>query len=190
MRADYDSIHTVRLSRRWGWGLASLIGVLVVIMLGWRMLDVAGQRSEAATLENLHAGLNRLALEETAQGRTLHRHWLQANPFAQLRWQADDYCGELVALSQSRAGCWYFWPAQHWVVHRGDEQAGAVEGIRAWRLRAIPERSQQAAETNDSHKAASNGGQSALSNDGLLAVELEQISMGQLQVYLRAEQEE
>lgn len=91
MRADYDSIHTVRLSRRWGWGLASLIGVLVVIMLGWRMLDVAGQRSEAATLENLHAGLNRLALEEAAQGRTLHRHWLQANPFAQLRWQAAGY---------------------------------------------------------------------------------------------------
>ena len=37
MTADYDSIHTVRLSRRWGWGLASLIGVLVVVMLGWRM---------------------------------------------------------------------------------------------------------------------------------------------------------
>ncbi len=174
MTVDYDSIHTVRLSRRWGWGLASLIGVLVVAMLGWRMLDVAGQRSEAATLENLHAGLNRLALEETAQGRTLHRHWLQANPFAQLRWQADDYCGELMALSQSRAGCWYFWPAQHWVVHRGDEQAGAVEGMRAWRLRAIPERSQQAEK----------------SNDGLLAVELEQISISQLQVYLQAEQEE
>ena len=71
-----------------------------------------------------------------------------------------------------------------------DEQAGAVEGIRAWRLRAIPERSQQAAETNDSHKAASNDGQSAVSSDGLLAVELEQISTEQLQVYLRAEQEE
>ena len=182
MTADYDSIHTVRLSRRWGWGLASLIGVLVVTMLGWRMLEVAGQRSEAATLENLHAGLNRLALEEAAQGRTLHRHWLQANPFAQLRWQTEDYCGELEVLSLARVGCWYFWPAQHWVVHRGGEQAGAVDGMRAWRLRAIPEHSQQTAKSND--------GQSAVLSDGLLAIELEQISAGQLQVYLQAEQEE
>ena len=182
MTADYDSIHTVRLSRRWGWGLASLIGVLAVIMLGWRMLDVAVQRSEAATLENLQAGLNRLALEETAQGRTLHRNWLQANPFAQLRWQADDYCGELEVLSQARAGCWYFWPAQHWVVHRGDEQAGAVEGMRAWRLRAIPERSLQAAQSHNSSQT--------VVSDGLLAVELEQISTDRLQVYLQLEKEE
>ena len=139
------------------------------------------QRSEAATLENLQAGLNRLALEETAQGRTLHRNWLQAT-FAQLRWQAEDYCGELEELTQARAGCWYFWPAQHWVVHRGGEQAGAVDGMRAWRLRAIPERSQQAEKSND--------GQSAVLSDDLLAVELEQISTGQLQVYLQAEQEE
>lgn len=178
----------MRLSRRWASGLASLI------RCWWWSCWAGGCSTSPLSAANtatwkIYAGLNRQALEEAAKAARCTG--IGCRPSAPRKRAAGRRLLRRAGLlSQARAGCWC-WPAQRWVVHRGGEQAGAVDGMRAL-APAGDTGTQPAGGTirNDSQGAASNDGQSAVSSDGLLAIELEQISTGQLQVYLQAEQEE
>lgn len=141
MRADYDSIHTVRLSRRWGWGLASLILVGVLVSWGWKMAEVSERRAMQATQENLQTSLSHLSAEWVAKDGVRDQSLVTQNPFGLLRWMPDNYCGELDEKLSIESGCWYWQPSHSWVIYQprfagggwGREQMPYV-----WRLLAVP----------------------------------------------------
>jgi hypothetical protein len=139
---DYQAGYWVRRARLLGWGLSLVMALGVLLVLGWKIAEVSERRAMQATREHLAASLAVLAAERVAQDRALETAWKNSNPFVLLRWQQDNYCGELAAGDEPGAGCWYWLPRQAWVLYRARFADGWMgEGSRrhAWRLVAVPE---------------------------------------------------
>ncbi len=140
MRPDYDADDTVRHMRRIGWGGALLILLGIALALGWKIAQVSERRAMDATREHLAASLSSLAAETMAKDQVLEPVWRKRNPFVLLRWQQDNYCGELVAGYEPQAGCWYWLPSEAWVMYRARFADGWTRGwgeVRVWRLLVV-----------------------------------------------------
>jgi hypothetical protein len=139
---DYQADYWVRRSRLLGWAL--LLGMLLVLLLvlGWKIAEVSEQRAMQATREHLAASLTGLAAELMARDQVADAAWKRRNPFVLLRWQQDNYCGELAPGDSPRAGCWYWLPGPAWVLYRprfAGEWMERGREVHAWRLQAVPE---------------------------------------------------
>ena len=142
MSPDYAADYWVRRSRLVGWVLALAMLLSVVLALGWKIAEVSEERAMQATREHLAASLSSLAAEQMAKDRVLDEAWKNKNPFVLLRWQQDNYCGELAAGDAPQNGCWYWLQNQAWVLYRArfaDGWTGGGSGVHAWRLLAVPE---------------------------------------------------
>lgn len=131
----------VRSWRRRGWLLLALMLLPAIAALAWRILQVSEERAYQATLESLAASLNGLVAENVARGGLSAAQALDENPFALLRWQPDDYCGELRQAQEARRGCWYYLPEPHWVLYRSrffDRWQGSGDELHLFRLVAVP----------------------------------------------------
>ncbi len=141
MSPDYEVDRTVRRMRWLGRGCTVVIALGIVLALGWKMAQVSEQRALDATRENLAASLNSLATEQMAKNQVLDEAWRKRNPFVLLRWQQDNYCGELAAGAEPQTGCWYWLPAQAWVLYRprfADEWTKEWGEMRVYRLLTVP----------------------------------------------------
>ncbi|MEE1949215.1 hypothetical protein V0R48_09540 [Pseudomonas alcaligenes] len=143
MSPDYQADYWVRRARLFGWGLILVMALAVVLALGWKIAEVSELRAMDATRAHLAASLSGLAAEQMAKDRVLDEAWKRKNPFVLLRWQQDNYCGELTAPGEPQAGCWYWLPPQAWVLYRtrfADGWKGRGHELHAWRLVVVPER--------------------------------------------------
>jgi len=141
MSPDYGVDGQVRLARRWGRAITVLILLGLVLAMAWKIAQVSEARAMQATREHLSASLNSLAAEHIAQDRVLDPAWSKTNPFVLLRWQQDNYCGELAAGEPARRGCWYWLPARAWVLYRARFASGWIDErgeVQAWRVQALP----------------------------------------------------
>ncbi len=137
MSPDYGVDDQVRLARRWGRAISGLILLSLALAMAWKILQVSEARAMQATREHLAASLNSLAAEHIAKDRVLDPAWSKTNPFVLLRWQQNDYCGELAAGAKPRSGCWYWLPAQAWVLYQARFSDGWSLGqgeMQAYRL--------------------------------------------------------
>ena len=137
MSPDYGVDGQVRLARRWGRAITVLILLGLVLAMAWKIAQVSETRAMQATLEHLSASLNSLAAEHIAKDQVLDPAWSWKNPFVLLRWQQNDYCGELAAGDKPRAGCWYWLPAHAWVLYQARFSDGWSLGrgeMQAYRL--------------------------------------------------------
>lgn len=151
MTPDYQSGYWVRRVRLLGWGLALAMLLGLVLALGWKIAEVSEGRALDATREHLAASLNSLAAEQMAKDQAPDVAW-QKNPFVLLRWQQDNYCGELAAGDEPQAGCWYWLPQPAWVLYRPrfvDGWAGRGSEVLAWRVLAVPEGMSTASQSPD-----------------------------------------
>lgn len=141
MRGEYQIDGRVRLARRLGWAFTWLLLSILVISLGWKIAQVSERRALDATHEHLVTGLNNLVAEQMAKNQALNKAWRSTNPFVLLRWQQDNYCGELAASAEPQRGCWYWLPERAWVLYRqrfSDEWANEQRELRAWQLVDVP----------------------------------------------------
>lgn len=128
------------------WMLALMLGSVTLVAF-WQIGGASEARAVQATVTTLAHGLNALAAERMARGQPLEADWARRNPFALLRGQQGNYCGELAESQLPRRGCWYFLPQQARVLYRarfGGWRKGGEEGLLVWQLVALP---QQAMET-------------------------------------------
>lgn len=107
MTPDYQAGYWVRRARLAGWTLALAMLLGLVWVLGWKMAEVSEGRAMEATRVHLATSLNALVAEQMAKDQALDAAWRNRNPFVLLRWQQDNYCGELAAGDEPQAGCWY-----------------------------------------------------------------------------------
>lgn len=138
MTPDYQTGYWVRRSRLVGRVLILVMTLGGLLALGWKMAEVSENRAMQATREHLAASLTALAAEQMAKRQVVDERWQQGNPFVLLRWQQDNYCGELGAGDEPRAGCWYWLPQQAWVLYR-PRFAGQPDALKAWRVWAVPD---------------------------------------------------
>jgi hypothetical protein len=139
VRRDYEIGRSVSRLRRLGWGITLLMLLSVLLTMGWKIAQVSEQRAMEATREYLAASLSNLAAQHLADGRAMEPAWRHANPFVLLRWQQDNYGGELVAGAAPKPGYWYWLPAQAWIVYRVRFVEGwkkSLGDIHAYRLLA------------------------------------------------------
>ncbi|MES2817721.1 MAG: hypothetical protein V4812_01890 [Pseudomonadota bacterium] len=137
MSPDYGVDGQVRLARRLGRLLLGLIVLGLLLALGWKIAQVSERRAMEATREHLAASLNSLVAEQVARNQVMDAAWSKRNPFVLLRWQQDNYCGELAAGETPQRGCWYWLPAEAWVLYRtrfGDGWASGQGELHAYRL--------------------------------------------------------
>lgn len=142
MSPDYESDFWVRRSRLFGWGLILLMTLCLVLALGWKIAQVSERRAMEATRAHLATSLNSLAAEHLAKDKTLGMAWRTKNPFVLLRWQQDNYCGELAAGDAPQSGCWYWLPREAWVMYQAsfaDGWTGGQGEVHAWRLLVVPD---------------------------------------------------
>ncbi len=140
MRADYGAREDVRRLRRLGWAMTAPVLFGALLALAWQIAQVSERRAQEATGEHLAASLNALVAERLARGQALEPAWRTGNPFVLLRWQQDNYCGELAAGEPARRGCWYWLPARAWLLYRARFAGGWTAGtneVRAYRVQAI-----------------------------------------------------
>ena len=143
MSPDYGVDDQVRLARRLGRVVTVVILLGLALAMAWKIMQVSEARAMQATREHLAASLNRLAAEHIAKDQALDPAWSKTNPFVLLRWQQDNYCGELVADDKPRNGCWYWLPAQAWVLYQARFSDGWTLGQgeqHAYRLLVLPGR--------------------------------------------------
>ncbi len=135
MKADQALAETVRRSRRGGRVMLAVLG-LVALVIVWRMAQVSEEQAFDTTRGRLEASLNALAAEHMARGQMLDMQWSRRNPFELLRWRQDDYCGALEEDETPGSGCWYWLPAQGWLIYRMRYRlwSGQDGGIKAYRL--------------------------------------------------------
>lgn len=153
MNPDYQADYWVRRARLFGWGLILVMALAVVLALGWKIAEVSELRAMDGTRAHLAASLSGLAAEQMAKDRVLDEAWKRKNPFVLLRWQQDNYCGELQAPSRPREGCWYWVPRQAWVLYRSrfaDGWRGKGSELHAWRLATVPEGLRTASQSTSS----------------------------------------
>ena len=142
MTPDYAAGTWVRRARLLGWGLGLAMLLALLLVLGWKIAEVSEARATDATRRHLAASLNGLAAEQLAKDRGLDEAWKRKNPFVLLRWQQDNYCGELAVGDEPQAGCWYWLPRQAWVLYRprfADGWTWQGGEVQVWRLLAVPE---------------------------------------------------
>ncbi|MDD0842151.1 hypothetical protein [Pseudomonas sp. Gutcm_11s] len=142
MSPDYEAGYWVRRSRLFGWGLTLIMATGLLLALGWKIAEVSEERAMQATRENLATSLTHVAAEQMAKDQVPDAAWQKRNPFVLLRWQQDNYCGELAAGDEPEVGCWYWLPQQAWVLYRPRFADGwTKEGseVRVWRLLAVPD---------------------------------------------------
>lgn len=118
MSPDYEVDEQVRLARRWGRAIVALIFLGLLLAMAWKIAQVSETRAMEATRDHLAASLNSLAAEHIAKDQVLDSAWSKKNPFVLLRWQQDNYCGELAAGGKPQNGCWYWLPTQAWVLYQ------------------------------------------------------------------------
>ena len=131
------------------WMLVLMLGSVTLVAF-WQIGAASEARTVQATVTNLAHGLNALAAEHMARGQPLEADWARRNPFVLLRWQLDNYCGELAESRTPRRGCWYFLPQQARVLYRarfGGWRNGGEEGLLAWQLVALPQQLMDTAQT-------------------------------------------
>ena len=141
MRAEYTSARDVQQLRWLVWAVGGVLLVVVLWLLTAKILRVSEARAVSATRENIAASLSALAVEHMARGQMLEASWLRRNPFELLSWPSEDYCGELSEGEQPRRGCWYYLPAQGWLLHRSrftDAGQGIDGQLQVFQLRAVP----------------------------------------------------
>jgi len=139
---DYQADYWVRRARLCGRLLILAMALAILLALGWKIAEVSEARATDATRRHLAASLNGLAAEQLAKDRVLDEAWKRKNPFVLLRWQQDNYCGELAAGDEPQAGCWYWLPRQAWVLYRprfADGWTWQGGEVQVWRLLAVPE---------------------------------------------------
>lgn len=130
------------------WALALMLGGATLLAF-WQIGGASEARAVQATVTNLAHGLNALAAEHMARGQPLEADWARRNPFALLRGQQGNYCGELAERQKPRRGCWYFLPQQARVLYRarfGGWRNGGEEGLLAWQLVALPQQPMETAQ--------------------------------------------
>lgn len=140
MRSEYQLAGRVRLVRRLGWAITGLMLVAVVLVLAWKIAQVSERRAQQATREYLASSLASLTAEQLAQGRWMTRGMLTGNPFQLLRWQQDNYCGELMRGNTPDAGCWYWLAEPGWVLYRWRFSDGWIKDsteLQAYRLQVV-----------------------------------------------------
>lgn len=156
MTPDYQSGYWVRRARLFGRVLILVMTLGLLLALGWKIAAVSEGRALDATREHLAASLSSLAAEQMAKDQVADTAWQKRNPFVLLRWQQDNYCGELAAGDAPAAGCWYWLPRQAWVLYRPrfvDGWAGQGDEVRAWRLLTVPEAISTASQSSGRHFA-------------------------------------
>ena len=131
MRADYQIDRHVRLLRCAGWLICALLGLAVVLAMAWKIAQVSEQRALQATREHLAASLNSLAAEHLARHRELGAQWRKTNPFVLLRWEQDNYCGELPAGQAPQSACWY-WRKFSPATSRADWRSPTYCSLHSW----------------------------------------------------------
>lgn len=139
----------VRSWRMRGWLVLALMLLPAIAALAWRILQVSEERAYQATRESLAASLNGLVAERVARGGLRTAQVLEENPFALLRWQPDEYCGELRHVEEARRGCWYYLPERRWVLYRSrffDRWQGSGDELHLFRLEAVPEQMRNASQ--------------------------------------------
>lgn len=137
MSPDYGVDDQVRLARRLGRAITVVILLGLALAMAWKIMQVSEARAMQATREHLAASLNSLAAEHIAKDQVLDPAWSKRNPFVLLRWQQDNYCGELAAGGKPQNGCWYWLPAQAWVLYQARFSDGWSLGqgeMQAYRL--------------------------------------------------------
>jgi hypothetical protein len=152
MHADYDSQPTVRHMRWLGWTLFGLIMLGLVWVMTDKVLRVIEARTVSATRENISASLVALSAERVAQGLSAEPSGLGQNPFKLLRWQNNDYCGELLAAQLPEPSCWYYLPQRSWLLHRSrfaDEKGDLVAELQVFQLQAVPKQGLNRTESQD-----------------------------------------
>lgn len=168
-----------RTARQFGWRGAWLVLTVTLLAgalpIAWRALQVSEARAMQATLDNLALGFVARAAEEVVAGHALDRQWLAADPFRQLRWQPDDYCGELADGERPRRGCWHYLPQRGWVLYRSRFQSGAwTNAIHGYALRRVPAKAVEGLRDRD----------------GVVSLELEPVPAGQLAKWMSAIEEQ
>lgn len=118
MRRDYGIGRSVGQLRRLGWSITLLMLLPVLLTIGWKVAQVSERRAMEATREYLASSLSGLVAQRLAYGKVLEPAWRHANPFVLLRWQQDNYGGELQAGAEPKPGYWYWLPARAWIVYR------------------------------------------------------------------------
>lgn len=142
MRQDYQLDRNVRLLRRVGRIICWLIAAGLVLGLGWKIAEVSEARAVSATREHLASSLSHLAAEHVARTQVLDTRWVESNPFALLRWQQSDYCGELRSGESWRSGCWYWLPELRWILYQprfGDGWTARRSEMQVYRVQALPD---------------------------------------------------
>ena len=142
MRAEYTSARDVQQLRWVVWVVGGVLLVVMLWLLTAKILRVSEARAVSATRENIAASLSALAVEHMARGQMLEASWLRRNPFELLSWPSEDYCGELNEGEQPQRGCWYYLPAQSWLLHRSrftDAGQGMDGQLQVFQLRAVPQ---------------------------------------------------
>ena len=142
MRGEYQLEEHVRLARRLVWTIGGVLLVVVLLALAWQIAQVSERRAQQATREYLASSLISLTAEQLAQDRLLTRGMLTANPFQLLRWQQDNYCGELARGDTPASGCWYWLAEPGWVLYRWRFSDGWAEDsteLQAYRVQAVPQ---------------------------------------------------
>ena len=163
MSEEYASARLIARLRLLARVFCWLVFLGVSLALTWRILAVSERRSMQATLTNLDTALVLLSAEHVAQVRALPPGLARDNPFRLLRWQQDDYCGELRDGQPAAEGCWYFLPQRAWLLYRSRFSDGASEAgddLYLYRVRMVPRSGRNEAE----------------SPNGPLALELEPIA--------------
>ena len=129
--------------------LILILGNVMVISL-WHIAVDSETKAMNMTVAHLARSLNALAAENMAQGRPLDAGWATRNPFALLRGQQGNYCGELAEGQTPSRGCWYFLPQQARVLYRArfrGWRSGGEEGVQAWQLVRLPLQTMETAKT-------------------------------------------
>lgn len=121
--------------------LALMLGSVTLVAF-WQMAVTSEEQGVRATVANLAHSLNALAAEHMARDQPLDADWARRNPFALLRGQQGNYCGELAEGQLPHRGCWYFLPQQARVLYRAyfsGWRNGGEEGVLVWQLVALPQ---------------------------------------------------
>lgn len=128
--------------------LALMLGSVTLVAF-WQIAVASEERAVRATVAHLARSLSALAAEQMAKGQPLDADWARRNPFALLRGQQGNYCGELAERQTPHRGCWYFLPQQARVLYRArfsGWRTGREEGLLAWQLVALPQQAMHTAQ--------------------------------------------
>ncbi len=134
MISDYQIGYQIRQMRFWGLILTLIMLLIGAMALGLHIVATSELRSMDITRQRLASSLSSLAAEQMAKQQIPNAVWSKLNPFVLLRWQQDDYCGELAAGDEPQAGCWYWLPTLAWVLYRSGWAGGCI--MHAWRVSA------------------------------------------------------